>query len=42
MLIEQEKVVNIEKMRKDMLFKVRNIKTNMLNLNEDKLQGVSE
>lgn len=38
--IEQDKVLTIEKMRRDMLLKVKEVKTSMLNLNEDKLHGV--
>ena len=35
--IEQEKIQRIEKMRRDMLYKIKEVKQNMLNLNEDKL-----
>lgn len=38
--IEKEKFQDIEKMRKDMLIKIKEVKTNMLSLNEDKLHGV--
>jgi hypothetical protein len=40
--IEQDKVLTIEKMRRDMLLKVKEVKTSMLSLNEDKLHGVSK
>ena len=39
--IENDKVARMEKMRKDMLLRVKEVKTAMLNLTEDKLQGVS-
>ena len=39
--IEKEKFQDIEKMRKDMLIKIKEVKTNMLSLNEDKLHGVT-
>ena len=38
--IEKEKFLDIEKMRKDMLIKIKEVKTAMLSLNEDKLHGV--
>ena len=38
--IENDKVQRMEKMRKDMLLRVKEVKTAMLNLTEDKLQGV--
>ena len=40
--IEQDKINTIEKMRRDMLLKVKEVKTSMLNLNEDKLHGVRD
>lgn len=38
--IENDKVQMMEKMRKDMLLKVKEVKTAMLNTSEDKMQGV--
>lgn len=38
--IEADKVLRMEKMRKDMLLRVKEVKAAMLNLTEDKLQGV--
>ncbi|CDW75280.1 UNKNOWN [Stylonychia lemnae] len=39
--IENDKVQRMEKMRKDMLLRVKEVKTAMLNLTEDKLQGTT-
>eukprot|EP00347_Sterkiella_histriomuscorum_P007694 403347929 len=39
--IENDKVARMEKMRKDMLLRVKEVKTAMLNLTEDKLQGTT-
>jgi hypothetical protein len=38
--IEDDKIIRMEKMRKDMLLRVKEVKAAMLNLSEDKLQGV--
>jgi len=39
--IDNDKIMRIEKMRRDMLYKIKEVKQNMLNLNEDKLQGTT-
>ena len=39
--IEKEKFEDIERMRKDMLVKIKEVKTAMLSLNEDKLHGTT-
>ena len=39
--IEMDRVARMEKMRKDMLLRVKEVKTAMLNLSEDKLQGTT-
>ena len=40
--IENEKVQEIEKLRKEMLLQIRAVKVNMLNLNEEQLVGTTK
>lgn len=39
--LEKEKNERMEKMRKEMLLEVKQVKTDMLNFTEDKLQGTT-
>lgn len=40
-VLEKEKNERMEKMRKEMLLEVKQVKTDMLNFTEDKLQGTT-
>jgi len=40
--IEHDKIVQIDKLRKDMLLQIRAVKVKMLNMNEDQLVGTTK
>jgi hypothetical protein len=40
--IEQEKIVQIDNLRKEMLLQIRAVKIKMLNMNEDQLVGTTK
>ena len=40
--IEHDKIVQIDKLRKDMLLQIRAVKVKMLNMNEDPLVGTTK
>jgi hypothetical protein len=40
--IKKERALAIDKLRKEMLMKIRNVKNQMLSMNEDQLQGTTK
>ena len=40
--IEHDKIIQIDKLRKDMLLQIRAVKVKMLNMNEDQLVGTTK
>jgi hypothetical protein len=41
-VIKKERAIAIDKLRKEMLFNIRNVKMQMLSMNEEQLQGTTK